>query len=183
MAPDKTQGRKKNKVTKKNPVVAETSNSSPELEEALREAEQFRNLAQRVQADFINYKRRLEEEKLGLEKYVKSGILLKILGIADDFERGLSHMSNEEIPDQWFEGIRLIQRKLESFLESEGIKIIEALGFDFNPIEHEAVFYEEAPEGSQGKVISVLTNGYKLHDKVLRPAQVTVGKQPESPIN
>jgi molecular chaperone GrpE len=92
-------------------------------------------------------------------------------------------MSNEEIPNQWFEGIQLIQRKLESFLESEGVKIIDAIGFDFNPIEHEAVFYEETTEGSQGKVISVLTNGYKLHHKVLRPAQVTVGKQPDNLIN
>ena len=177
MAPDKNQGRKKKKATKKNPEVTESLNPSPELEEALREAEQFRNLAQRTQADFINYKHRLEEEKLGLEKYVKSGILLKILAIADDFKRGLSHMSNEDIPDQWVEGIQLIQRKLESFLESEGVKIIEAIGSDFNPIEHEAVFYEEAPEGSQGKIISVVTDGYKLHDKVLRPAQVTVGKE------
>lgn len=153
----------------------------PELEEALREKDQFRSLAQRVQADFINYKRRTEEEKRDLEKFAKSKLLLKVLGIGDDFKRALSHLPQEDLPPQWLEGIQLIQRKLEAFLESEGVRRIEALGFDFDPQEHEAVFYEDAPNGEEGKVISVVRDGYKLHDKVLRPAQVTVGKAQNKP--
>ena len=171
MTVDKDSEQEKDKSTE-----TESEDIVAQLDEALREKEQFRNLAQRTQADFINYKRRMEEERKELERFVKTGLILKILGVVDDFQRGLSHLPQEDMTPQWLEGIQLIQRKLESFLESEGVSRIEALGADFNPEEHEAVFFEESSDDEDGKVISVVRIGYSLHGKVFRPAQVTVGK-------
>ncbi len=179
MSPKKEQGQeeKEEEIAGEKTIGEDSEEVSPELEEALREKEQFRNLAQRVQADFINYKHRMEEGRKEIEKFAKSELLLKVLSIVDDFQRALSHLPQEDMPPQWLEGIQLIQRKLQSFLGTEGVKKIEALGFDFNPEEHEAVFYEETSNNEEGKVISVVRDGYKLHDRVLRPAQVSVGKR------
>lgn len=154
---------------------------SAQLDEARREKEEFLALAKRTQADFINYKHRVEEERRELEKYAKTNLLLKVLGIVDDFQRALGHLPQEDMPAQWLEGIQLIQRKLDLFLETEGISKIEAVGKEFNPLEHEALSFEKGQEIDDGKVISVIREGYKLHNKVIRAAQVTVGKSNHNP--
>ena len=79
----------------------------------------------------------------------------------------------------WLEGLLLVQRNIESVLNSEGVTKVEAQGQVFEPWEHEALFYEETPNSQEGIVIKVVRDGYKLHDKVLRAAQVIVSKSPE----
>ena len=178
MTPEKDQGKERGEEQEQEqeePTEAEPEDLPAQLEEALREKDQFRNLAQRIQADFINYKRRMEEERKNLERSANAGLILKVLSIADDFQRALSHLPKDDVTPEWLEGIQLIQRRLEAFLESEGVSRIEALGADFNPEEHEAVFSQVSSNDEEGKVMSVIREGYKLHGKVLRPAQVSVG--------
>lgn len=150
-----------------------------ELEEALREKDQFRAMAQRAQADLINYRRRASEEQEELQRNGNSRLLLKTLSIIDDLERALSMIPEDSEAQGWLEGLHLVLRNVNSMFESEGLSKIEAEGKPFEPREHEAVFYEEVEEGEDGMVISIVREGYKLHDKVLRATQVVVSKSPE----
>ena len=150
-----------------------------QLEEALREKEQFRAMAQRAQADLINYRRRAEEKRDEVKRAANTELLLKILSMVDDLDRGLGLVPEDAIAPGWLDGLKLVQRNLYQFLDSEGVTKISAEGRPFEPWEHEAVFYEETPEGQEGMVVKVIRDGYKLHDRVLRAAQVGVSKAPE----
>ena len=150
-----------------------------ELEEALREKEQFRAMAQRAQADLINFRRRAAEEQHDVRREAKSQLLLKTLSIVDDLDRALALVPEDAVAAGWFDGLLLIKRNLENLLESEGVTKIEAEGEAFEPQSHEAVLYAEIPDGQEGKVVKVIREGYKLHDRVLRAAQVAVSKLPE----
>ena len=161
------------------PEADETVRMREELEEALREKDQFRTMAQRSQADLVNYKRRAAEELLEVRRSAKAELLLKVLSVADDLERALSLVPDDAVASGWLDGLRLVQRNLANVLDSEGITKIEAEGQPFEPWEHEAVLYEETPDGPQGMVIRVIREGYKLRDRVLRPAQVAVSRGPE----
>ncbi len=161
----------------------EADESSPpreELEEALREKDQFRSMAQRAQADLINFKRRAEEERDELRRGANSRLLLKILSVVDDLGRAIDHASQEAVAPSWFEGLRLVQRNLKNVLVSESVTKIEAEGQPFEPWGHEAVYYEESDNDREGMVVRVIREGYKLHDRVLRAAQVTVSKAPQN---
>ena len=150
-----------------------------QLEEAQREVDQFRNLLQRVQADSVNYKRRVEEEREELQKRANANLVIRLLPVLDDFERALQHIPNDDAFHPWLAGVELVYRNLRGVLESFGVTQIEALDKNFDPMEHESLSYEITEDHEEGKVMSVLREGYKLHGRVLRPAQVTVSKKKE----
>ena len=150
-----------------------------QLEEALREKDQFRTMAQRAQADLANYKRRAAEEMVEVRSAANSRLLLNLLSIVDDLNRAVSLIPDDAVVPGWLEGLQLVQRNIDHILEAEGVSKIEAVGKPFEPWELEAVQYEETPDAEDGRVISVLRDGYKHHDKVLRAAQVIVAKKPE----
>ncbi len=150
-----------------------------QLEEALREKGQFRTMAQRSQADLTNYKRRVEDEKAELRRSTNSELLLKMLSVVDDMNRALPHVPDDAVAPGWLEGLHLVQRNVASILHAEGVSKIDAVGKPFDPWESEAVHYQETYDAEDGIVIEVLRHGYKLHDRVLRPAQVIVAKKPE----
>ena len=135
-------------------------------------AEKYLANWQRSQADFANYKRRAEQEKSEFVKFANSNLMSGLLPIIDDFQRALENVDQTADP-KWVEGIELIYKKLMSHLESQGLCEIGALGEEFDPNCHEAVLHEE---GEEGKVIEELQKGYKLHDRLLRPSMVKVGK-------
>ena len=150
-----------------------------ELEEALREKAQFRTMAQRSEADLINYRRRADEEKEELRRTASSQLLLKILSAVDDLNRAISFIPDDGVTPGWLDGLRLVKRNINNILDSEGVTKIEAEGRPFEPWEFEAVQYQETPDVEEGKVLEVLQEGYKHHGKVLRAAQVIVAKRPE----
>ena len=153
--------------------------ASDELQEALREKDQFRKMAQRAQADLINYRRRVEDDKADIRRNANSGLLLKVLSVNDDLERAVEHAPEGDEADAWLDGLRLVQRNLQNVLRAEGVTRIEAEGRPFEPWEHEAVSHEVTRDGEDGMVVRVIQDGYKLHDRVLRPARVTVSKLEE----
>ena len=110
-----------------------------ELEEALREKDQFRALAQRAQADLINYRRRVEDEREELRRSANTGLILRILTVVDDLERALDLVPDDAVAPGWLEGLHLVQRNLHNLLDAEGVTKIEAEGKPFEPWEHEAV--------------------------------------------
>lgn len=150
-----------------------------QLAEALREKDQFRAMAQRSQADLANYKRRAAEEVVEARRSASTSLLLKVLSVVDDMERALTHVPEGAVAPGWLDGLRLVQRNLSNLLDSEGVTAIEAQGQPFEPWEHEAVLYEETPDSAEGTVVRVIREGYRLRDRVLRPAQVAVAKAPE----
>jgi molecular chaperone GrpE len=139
------------------------------------------NLAgwQRAAADFANYRKRAEQEKNDLLKYANTGLILKILPVVDDFDRAVATMPNGKLSEPtWVDGILLIQRKLQSIMEAEGLRPIAALGQQFDPSRHDAVLTEEVSDAAQDdRVLAELQRGYLLNDKVLRPTMVKVGRK------
>ena len=131
-------------------------------------------LAQRAQADYANLKRRTEadrERDLGL---ASEALLTKVVAIADDFDRALEHLPVEARESAWLEGIAAIDRKLRLLLESEGVRPIEALGKPFDPREHEAITHVPNTGRPEGEVVAEVRRGYRLRDRILRPAMVAV---------
>ena len=150
------------------------------LEEALREKEQFRAMGQRAQADLVNYRRRAAEERDEAKRTANSRLLLNILSIVDDMGRALALVPQDAVAPGWYDGLELVLRSINQILVSEGIVKIDAVGREFGPWEFEAVLHEETDETEEGKIIRVLRDGYKHHDRVLRAAQVVVAKKPKS---
>lgn len=132
------------------------------------------NLAgwQRAQADFVNYKRRSEQERTEITKFANSQFMLNLLPVLDDFERAFNSIPNDLANTVWIDGVRLIKRKLRSALETQGLTPISTVGELFDPYQHEAIRQDR---GKEGIVIEELQKGYKLHDRIIRPSQVVVG--------
>ncbi len=148
------------------------------LREAEKQAAEFKDQWLRTVADFKNYKRRSEAEREELRKNAHADLILKLLPVLDDIERAAENVPKDIAASTWWEGMTLVSQKLRMLLESEGVHPIVAEGEQFDPNRHHAISYEEA-EGRDNEVVSVLQKGYLLHDQVLRPAMVRVGKSPE----
>ena len=147
------------------------------LEEAERERDQFRTLALRYKADLENYKKRAASELDETRERANAQLLLKLIGVADDFNRALDYIPEDASGDGWVEGLRLTQRSIENVMQTEGLSRIEAaIGHPFDVYEHEAVFFEPTDEVDEGTVVRVVRNGYKLRNRVLRAAQVSVAQ-------
>lgn len=162
------------------PEPTEVENLRAQLEEAERERVQFKNLAQRVQADFVNFRRRAEEEQAELQRNASAQVILKLLPVLDDLERAAGQEPQEATGADaaWLEGVRLIARKFMATLEEVGVQRVEAVDKPFDPWEHEVVSYNETAEHPDGQVLAVAREGYRLHGRVIRPALVTVAKAP-----
>ncbi len=128
---------------------------------------------QRTQADFINYKKRTEQEKTEMVEFASSTLILNLLSALDDLDRALASVPPELMESSWTEGIRLIYNKFKATLEAQGLTEIEAKGEPFDPHLHEAVMGQE---GEDGIVIEEIQKGYKFRDRVIRPSMVVVGK-------
>ena len=130
----------------------------------------------RMMAEFDNYRRRTNKEKLDLMTTAGERIFKEMLPLVDDFERATEAMQKTDDIDAVREGIRLIQQKFISFLDKEDVHAIETEGVDFNTDEHEAITTFAAGEDQKGKVIDCTQKGYKLGEKVIRFAKVVVGE-------
>lgn len=146
------------------------------LKQALAEAEARAeaNLAswQRAQADFINYKRRTEQEKNEISQFAKATLILELLPAIDDLERAFAAIPPRLTKASWVDGIRLIWSKLQTTLETQGLSEIKAVGEPFDPHLHEAVRQDK---GKEGMVVEEVQKGYKFYDKIIRPSKVVVG--------
>jgi molecular chaperone GrpE len=154
-------------------LSAEVEALKTKLAEAESKTSEYRDSWMRSQAEFQNYKKRLERDNELTYVSMKGDIIKKVLPVLDDLERALQ---NRPTDNAWASGIELIARKLQNMLDSEGIKRIEAEGQEFDPNFHEAISHEPADGVKSGFVISVVQNGYMLGDRVIRPALVRVAQ-------
>jgi molecular chaperone GrpE len=139
--------------------------------------ERFRDLALRSQADFENYKKRATREKEDAVKYANSSLLERLVSILDNFELGLAAAKTESNQSPIYSGMVLVQKQLNDLLEENGLQTVEAEGKKFDPNLHEAIAHEpsDAPEET---VIRQARRGYRLKDRLLRPARVVVSSGP-----
>ena len=147
-----------------------------ELEKALAEIENFKDIAKRAQSDLINFKRRADDEKTEQRFSIKSSILLSIITILDDFTLAMDMLPEDTESETWLEGIKIIHRKIENLLESQMVTKIDAIGKHFQPWEFEALQYKETKDCEENIVVEVIKEGYKFNGQILRPAQVIVSK-------
>jgi molecular chaperone GrpE len=151
-----------------------------ELAEIEQKADEYLRLAQRTQADFINYRRRVDEERSQQARDATIAFLQRLLPILDDFERALANATPEDLGSNWGQGVQLVERNLRSLLASEDVQRMAADGAEFDPREHEAVGSLPSSEVPEGHVLHVVRQGYRKGDRVIRPAQVIVAARPQS---
>ena len=162
------------------PLEDQVSSLKTSIEQAQQEAAENLDTAQRAQAEMVNFRRRTDEDRIANAKYANSRLIANILPVLEELDLAITHTeSGAQIDDSFLEGIKLIQRKLTGVLESEGVVAIEAVGLMFNPMEHEAVGTEESSEVEPGYITQILRPGFRLHDRVIHPAQVMVAAAPK----
>ena len=149
-----------------------------QLQEEREKAQSYLQNWQRAAADYQNFKRRVEDERSETARLANASLIINMLPLLDDLERALKNVDSHLAGLTWVDGIRLIYRKFEALLEMSGLEEIEADGQVFDPSKHEAV--SQAP-GEDNKVISVVQKGYRLGDRVIRPAMVVVGHGGQEP--
>src|SRR5687768_5810998 len=158
-------------------LLAEIEKLTGELEAARRESEEYLTLLQRERAEFNNFRRRTAEERERAMGLAGEDLIRKVLAIADDFDRAIDARPDAIAADPWVEGVTAIDRKLRGLLESEGVNAIDSTpGTPFDPREHEAISNVPGTEHDEGSIVSEIRRGYRLRDRVLRPALVAVAQ-------
>jgi molecular chaperone GrpE len=156
-------------------LLADIETLKNEVAAARSQADEYLVALQRERAEFLNFKRRTAEERerdLGL---AGEDLIRKVLALADDFDRALDARPASVVDDAWFEGVSAIDRKLRALLESEGVSPIDAEpGATFDPREHDAIATVPGTDRAEGQIVEQLRRGYRLRDRVLRPALVAV---------
>jgi len=155
-------------------AVDATSKAILHAEELIEEANS-RHL--RLAADFDNFKKRVRQERVELLQYASASLAERLLPVLDDFERVLEH-APEGVDSNWLKGVRMTAQKLQEALQSVGVETIEAVGAPFDPKLHEAIGTEESADQPEDTVVKELRRGYRIHDRILRPALVSVARTP-----
>ena len=150
-----------------------------ELAAARAQAEEYLRNWKRAQADLVNYRRRMEQERAEREQFAGAEVMLHLLPVLDDLERAIAALPQGEDTVGWASGVVAIARKLRQTLTQQGLEPIQTIGQDFNPAEHEAVMQAPSTEEKAGTVVDEFRRGYRLRGRVLRPAQVVVGRGSE----
>lgn len=157
-------------------VAAEEKDLSLEEQLEVARAEAARNLDgwMRAQAEFANARKRFQRERTNAYTNATAEVVQQLLPALDDFERAIGNAPQAVQENEWFEGIVLVQRKLDGILERLNVQPIEAVGEPFDPNLHEAIMQEESDEYESGVVTREMQKGYKMGDKVIRPTMVYV---------
>lgn len=162
------------------PMIAmsmeEYSTLQAEKEKSQQECKDYLDGWQRERAEFQNYRRRVERDQAQTTLDITGQVIKKYLVIQDDIERALKNRPSDGEGAAWSAGIELIYRKLQTILENEGVERIPAETQLFDPTQHEALTHEDSHAHQSGQIIEVVQQGYKIGDRVLRPALVRVAK-------
>jgi molecular chaperone GrpE len=153
----------------------ETGASAGAADSLQKERDDLYDRLLRKTAEFDNFRKRVERDRKDMIEWASADVLSDLLAIVDDFDRALATEAPPEA-QAYKAGFELIQRQLAELLKKRGVTTIEAMGADFDPHHHQAVAYEEVEGAREGEVVGVMAKGYKLGDRLLRPALVKVAK-------
>ena len=137
------------------------------------ENQKYQNKLQRLQADFVNYRKRVKKEKAGLSLEAKIELINELLPVIDNFERALA---SEDESSNLREGVEMIYKQLMNTLKQEGLEVIPTVDEEFDHTYHEAIMQVEDTDKDSGIIIEELQKGYMLEGKVIRPAMVKVAQ-------
>jgi molecular chaperone GrpE len=137
-----------------------------------RERDEFKDLLLRKTAEFDNYRKRVERERREQVEWATAELVKELLPVLDDLERAVRTEAGDV--EAYRKGVELIGKRLADALARRGVTVVDPLGQDFTPYEHEAITHEPRPGARDGEVVEVLARGYKLGDRLLRPAMVKV---------
>ena len=154
---------------------AGTADSVVDIDALQKERDDLYDRLLRKTAEFDNFRKRVERDRKEMIDWAAAEVISDLLSIVDDFDRALAADAPPEA-QAYKSGLELIQRQLGELLKKRGVSTVEALGADFDPHLHQAVAYEEVEGAREGEVVGVLAKGYKLGEKLLRPALVKVAK-------
>lgn len=150
-----------------------TEGSTSELTAKLEESE---NKYLRLRADFDNYRRRVQLDEEANKKFRAQSLVTDLLTSLDNFERALQVETENEQTQSLLQGMEMVYRGIQDALKREGVEEIDAQGAAFDPHLHQAVMQESTPDAEPNSVTAVFQKGYKLHDRVIRPAMVKVNE-------
>ena len=156
------------------------ANATSEVEDLKAQVEKYKNDYLYLRAEFDNYRRNVIKERADLIKYGSERLIVDVLGVLDNFERALETRPTPENLATYTKGIEMTQTELRNVLQKFGVAEVPAKGLPFDPAIHEALSSEETAEVQPGSISRVFKKPYKLHDKVIRPGQVVVAKEPVS---
>jgi molecular chaperone GrpE len=163
-------------ATASQPEPSNPSADAADLAQLKRERDDYYDRLLRQTAEFDNYRKRTDRERLQLAEAAAADLLEELLPLVDDMERALKADAGSHGAESIRKGVELIHKQLLDTLRKRGVKPIEALGADFDPHFHQAVSYEPAEGRRDGEVIEEFRRGYMLGDRLLRPAMVKVAK-------
>ncbi|CQR46897.1 Protein GrpE [Paraliobacillus sp. PM-2] len=161
-------------IIDESPEEHEASNS--EVEKLQKEKDELYEKLLRVQAEYDNFRKRTQKEKEADRKYRSQSLITELLPVVDNFERALKTEVKDNSTQQFVEGMEMIYRQLNDVLNKEGVEVIETVGTDFDPHLHQAVMQVEDDQYDSNTVVEELQKGYKLKDRVIRPAMVKVNQ-------
>jgi molecular chaperone GrpE len=153
-----------------------TATDSAPAGQLQRERDDFYDRLLRKTAEFDNYRKRIDRERREQADQAVTDLLLELLSVVDDFDRALTVDAGPDDGGAYRKGVELIHAKLHDLLKKYGVRPFDALGEDFDPNVHQAVMHEVSPDRREGEVIGELQRGYKIGDRLLRPAMVKVAK-------
>jgi molecular chaperone GrpE len=178
MAERKGKTKDKAQEDKSEEVAEELRKQVEDLSKRLTEqtdlAQSYKNQMMRTQADFENYKKRVEKEKAELEERANEGLMCSLLETLDGFDRALASLSDRDSQD--LEGVRMLHDCLVSTLASNGLERITAHSCQFDPRKHEAVLQVQTDEHDEGSVVEEIQSGYTFRGRVVRPSKVSVAR-------
>ncbi len=147
-----------------------------ELETAQNQCKEYFEGWQRERADFMNYKKRIERDQTQLHQVITANVIKKFLVVLDDMERAIRNRPADADQQEWWSGMELIYRKLQSILEAEGVQPLASAQDEFDPNLHEAISHEDHQQVGSGQIIEVVQQGYRIGDRIVRPALVRVAR-------
>jgi len=175
--PHETEARGEGVQTSETASIDSVEAKVAELEAALAES---RDKYLRLAADFDNFKKRSRQEHLETIQHASADLIARLLPGLDDLHKALDHKP-EGIDQAWARGLELSVRKLEEALRAHGLETIDSVGMPFDPAVHEAIGHEESSEHPEDTVVQELRRGYRIRDRVVRPALVKVARPPALP--
>jgi molecular chaperone GrpE len=175
--PHEAEGRSETVEALDSRAVTSMETKIAELESELAEAKDRRL---RLAADFDNFKKRTRQEQLETIQHASADLIARLLPALDDLHKALDHKP-KGVDDAWVKGLELSVRKLDEALSAHGLEPIESVGARFDPKLHEAIGSEESVEHPEDTITSELRRGYRIRDRVVRPALVKVARPPEPP--
>lgn len=148
------------------------------LQQRAGERDEYLALAKRTQADFENYQKRMQQQRSEERRYIAGSVLKEILPVLDNLERAIAAAEQGGDIDALLKGIKMVHAQFLQILEKQGVTVIPTEGQPFDPSLHEALTQQPSEEHPANTIIHTETTGYRIHDRVLRPAKVVVSSGP-----